>query len=613
MLATLLRRPGFLAGLTLLLLLVGIARPARATHLLGGEMSYRYLDNKGPSSTPLRYEITVTVYNNCGSSGIASPAAAANVSIYDQATGSKVGSITIPETSITPCITPVNPPGCTISGVSQPYRLQKFIGIVNLAANTSGYYALFTNSSRNVDVTNLQSPGSAAMSLYVAMAPPKIPNSSPVFSDIAVAIICANDTTFLLNNAVDADGDRLVYSFGQPYALVGGLPAKFTPPMTTTQYAYGYGYSATTPFGTGAGNFAVLNPSTGLAKYGSANVGSKYAVAVDVQEYRTINGQEQLIGTTRRDLQLVVASCPSTKTPVIPPPTIMARDYTIEAGTVLTVPITVTQADNHPLDMTLNSVLLDGVGGYNATLNGDPGTVPAGNPTGTAVVSGTNGVVTGTLVFATTCDNARASAYDVAITVQDKGCAGKTVAEVLHITVTKPTGPTSITGDLLVCSLNSLRTYTAAGNKAPKISWRVTGGTIVGSSSTNTVQVLWGGAGTGTLAVRGVTQYGCLTDSVVQQVKISQAATLPVTGNLSICRGNSTTLTVTGGVMPYTVTGGPTTLIGNGPFTVSPTQTTTYSITGAAAPNDCGANAQVTVTVLPLPAANVGPAARSTC
>jgi len=609
MLANLLSRLGLLLGLLGLLL----GSPAQATHLLGGEMSYRYLDNKGPATTPLRYEITVTVYNNCGSAGIASPRPTANVSVYDQATGNRVALLSIPQTSITACIAPATPPGCLVTGVSQPYQLQTFVTTVSLPASTSGYYALFSDNSRNVDVTNLLNPSNRALSLYVALAPPAIPNSSPVFSDIAVAIICANDTTFLLNNAVDADGDRLSYSFGQPYALTTNLPFSFTPPLAVAPYNSGFGYSPTTPFGTGTGNFAVINPSTGLASYGSANVGRKYAVAVDVQEYRVINGQEQLIGTTRRDLQLVVASCPATKSPVLPPPALFARDYTVEAGSTLTIPIAVTQADNHPLDLTLNSVLLDGAGGYNATFDGNPGTVQPGSPTGKVLVSGTNGTVAGTFVFVTDCNTARTSAYDVALTVKDNGCAGKTVADVLHITVTKPTGPKSITGDLLVCSLNALRTYTAAGNAAPKLSWRVMGGTIVGSRTDNTVQVQWGGAGTGTLAVTGITQYGCLTDSVVKQVKISQAATLAISGNLTICPGSSTTLAVTGGTAPYTVTGGPTPLTGPGPFVVSPTQTTTYSITGAAAPNDCGANGQVTVTVLPGPAANAGPTTRSTC
>jgi gliding motility-associated-like protein len=632
MITRLLSRAGLLLGL--LFLLLASARPALATHLLGGEMTYRYLDNNGPATAPLRYEITVTVYNNCGSAGITAPRTSASVGIYDQTTGARViltsvnfpttstfsgqsGMMSIPQTSLTECISPPIPPGCTITGVSQPYQLQKFVGVVNLPNTNSGYYALFTDGSRNVDITNLYDPGAQAMTLYTAMAPPILPNRSPVFSDIAVAIICANDTTYLLNNAVDADGDRLVYSFGQPYASTGGLAilptTTFAPPPGMATYSSGAGYTPTTPFGTIGGNFALLNPSTGLAKYGASTAGRKYVVAVDVKEYRTIAGQEVLIGVTRRDLQLVVATCPATKVPVLPPPSIMARDYTIEAGSTLSIPITATQADAHPLAMTLNSVLLDGTGGYNATLNGDPGTRVPGNPTGTSIVAGASGTVTGTFVYATTCDAARATPYDVAITVKDNGCAGKTIAEVLHITVTKPRGPATISGDQLVCGLNATRSYTASGGTASQISWRVVGGTIVGSPTANPVQVQWGGAGTGLVVARGVTKYGCLTDSVVQNITISQTATLTATGNLTICQGSSTTLTVTGGTAPYTASGGPSVITGPGPITVSPTITTTYTITGAAAPNSCGATGQVTVTVLPAPAANVGPATPAIC
>ncbi len=630
MLSNLLSRLGLLPGLVLLGLLLGVAGPAGATHLLGGELTYRYLDATGPAGAPLRYELTVTIYNNCGSVGITSPRASASVGIYDQATGKRLlltatnypytttfvnqtGMMSIPQTSLTACISPTIPSGCTISGVSQPYQLQKFVGVVNLPATTTGYYALFTDGARNNDITNLDSPGNQALTLYTALSAPRLPNRSPVFSDEAVAIVCANDTTYLLNNAVDADGDRLVYSFGQPYATTGGLAilpttTGFSPPPPLAPYATGAGYGPTTPFGTGTGNFALLNPSTGLAKYGAATVGRKYVVAVDVKEYRTLNGQEVLIGTTRRDLQLVVASCPPTKIPVLPPPAVMPRSYTLEAGSTLTIPITATQADGHPLTMTLNSVLLDGPGGYHATLDGDPGTVAPGNPTGVATVKGTNGTVTGTLVLVAGCADARATPYDVALTVKDNGCAGKTVADVLHLTVTRPTGPQAISGNLQVCGLNTPYSYSASGGTAPKISWRVVGGTFVGSSTANPVQVQWTAAGTGTLVARGLTQYGCPTDSVAQRVLVAPLPALVVTGTLTTCQGTGTTLTVTGGTAPYTVTGGPTPLTGAGPFVLSPRQTTTYTFAGAPNAAGCVSTAQATITVNPLPVALAGAA-----
>ncbi|AMR29123.1 hypothetical protein A0257_19850 [Hymenobacter psoromatis] len=627
MFSNLLSRLGLLPGLVLLGLLLGVAGPAWATHLLGGEMTYRYLDANGPVGAPLRYELTVMIYNNCGSPGITAPRPSASVGIYEQGTGKRLaltttnylytttftnqtGMMSIPQTSLSACISPTIPPGCTISGVSQPYQLQKFVGIVNLPLTTTGYYALFTDGARNVDITNLYDPGTQALTLYTALAPPQLPNHSPVFSDEAVAIVCANDTTYLLNNAVDADGDRLVYSFGQPYAMTAVLPTtSFTPPPLLAQYNTGAGYAPATPFGTSAGNFALLNPSTGLAKYGATVVGRKYVVAVDVKEYRTLNGQEVLIGTTRRDLQLVVALCPPTKIPVLPPPAVTPRSYTMEAGSTLTIPITATQADGHPLTMALNSVLLDGPGGYNAALDGDPGTVAPGNPTGVAMVKGTNGTITGTLVFVASCGDARATPYDVALTVKDIGCAGKTVADVLHITVTRPAGPQAISGNSQVCSLNTPYSYSASGGAAPKISWRVVGGTFVGGNTGNSVQVKWTAAGTGTLVARGLTQYGCPTDSVALPVLVAPVPPLVVAGNLTICQGTSTTLTVTSGTAPYTVTGGPTPLAGAGPFVLSPSQTTTYTFADVPNAAGCSSTFQATITVKPLPTALAGAAA----
>jgi gliding motility-associated-like protein len=631
MFATLLRRVGLVPGLVLFLLGLGAARPALATHLLGGEMTYRYLDANGPAAAPLRYEITVSVYNNCGNAAIRPTA---SVGIYNQGTGTRViltsvnygvittnsgqtGMMSIPQTSLSGCVQPAIPPGCTISGVSQPYQLQKFVGIVNLPQSTAGYYALFTDGNRNIDITNLYNAGGQALTLYSALAPPALPNRSPVFSDLAVAIICANDTTYLLNNAVDADGDRLVYSFGQPYGTTDGLGIlpvfSFSPPPPILGYNSGAGYSAATPFGTTAGNFAELDAASGIAKYSSTKVGAKYAVAVDVSEYRMVNGQEVLIGTTRRDLQLVVASCPTTKTPALAPVAMMPRNYTIEAGSSLSIPVSATQADGHPLSLTLNSQLLDGPGGFNADIDGQVGTLTPGNPTGTATIAGTNGLVAGTLTFNTNCNNARTTPYDVALLVKDTGCAGKTVVDVLRITVIKPKGPTAISGDATVCELNTVRTYTASGGTttgptAPKLSWRVTGGTIVGSNTGSSVQVNWPTVGTGTVVVRGVTQAGCPTDSVVQRVVVAQPGTLVATGPQIICQGGRTTLTITGGAAPYTITGGASPITSNGPFELSPTQTTTYTITGAALNSTCGATGRITVTVNPLPVATPGAA-----
>ena len=597
------------------MLLVLGARPAQATHLLGGEMSYRYLDANGPAATPFRYEVTVNLYSNGlyttqNPNSIAAPPNNVQIELYNRTSGARISSVTAPRSG--PLGNPVQPPtpaGCAVQGPSQPFYLCRYVQTVNLPVSFDGYYAVFTLGARNNTLTNINNSlgsgggGNVPITLYVSMAPPLITNRSPVFSDTAVAIVCQNDTTITLNNAYDADGDRLVYSFGTPYGNVTN-PNSF-PPLPQS-VPYNAGYNATIPFGAGAGNFATINANTGIAKYGATTNGL-YVVAVDVSEYRTINGREVLIGTTRRDLQLVVSTCPPTAAPLLPPTVTTPRNYTIEEGQSLSIPITATQANStHPLVLTVNSALLDGSGPFNTTFNGSTGTVQTGNLTGTATASG-NGSVTGTFVFNSTCGNARATAYDLGVTVRDNGCGGKVAADIFRITVTRAAGPTSISGPALVCDPATARTYTAAGPTPASYNWRVTGGTINSGQGTSSVQVSWGSANsTGTLVLKGISARGCPTDSVVKTVDIRPLAALVVTSTApSICRGSSTTLSVTGQAgLTYTWTGGGQTSTGT-TFTVTPTATTTYTVVGT--DGTCTTSASTTVTVAPPPTANTGP------
>jgi len=613
MFSPLLSRFGLLPRLLLLLLGLVAARPAQATHLLGGEMTYKYLDATGPASAPHRYQITLIVYNDCNA-GSLMPSSYA-IGIYDQSTGTRLLTVNSPEVTPRPlCKLPTVPPGCTITGGQLPYIKQTFVTTVNLPNSSDGYYAMWTSSARNTGIVNLLNAGNQSLTLQCTMAPPSLPNSSPVFVNEAVANICINDTTYILNNAVDADGDILTYSLGNPYG--NALPNPYAPP---TQLAYAGGgtqYNAQNPLGLPTafpGNYASVNPTTGISKYRSTGpLNRLYVVAVDVSEYRIINNRRVLIGVTRRDVQLVVVNCPNTRAPVGPTSLGTPRTLTVEAGATLTIPMTAIQPDSNSILMTVNSVLLDSTGGFNTTFNNHIGVVTGSNPAGVATAGGLRGKINTSFVYKSKCSEARATPYDIIVLVEDRGCAGKTVADIIRVTVTKPTGPTAIAGAATVCGLNTQQTYTASGGTAPQISWSVTGGTIVGSPTANPVTVNWTTAGAGTIKARGITQYGCLTDSVSIPVSVGVAPTLTVTGNTTICQGASTTLSIASGAASYTVTGGGTTVTGPGPFVLSPTATTVYTITAVTTGTACGATSQVTVTVNPLPAASTG-AAQTIC
>ena len=100
----------------------------------------------------------------------------------------------------------------------------------------------------------------------------------------------------------------------------------------------------------------------------------KYVVAVDVREYRRVNGQEVLVGTTRRDIQLVARACEPNKPPVFAGAAPTApREYTVAEGATLNLTVAATDPENQLLTLRATSVLLDGPGGFAATFNGDPG------------------------------------------------------------------------------------------------------------------------------------------------------------------------------------------------------------------------------------------------
>lgn len=575
------------------------ALPAAATHLLGGEMNYKYLDANGPANAPFRYQITVLVYLNKEPGSVAPDGRpSVDITFYNKSQGgARISTVTVPRTSFVE-ITPPSPGTCTLPN-SRPPRvtLAKYVTVVSLPNSFEGYYAVYTDSARNIDVTNLLDPGNTNMTLYADIAPPLLPNTSPVFSDTAVAVICQGDTSLILNNAYDADGDRLTYTFGTPYQ--GSAPFNtFSPPPPVY---YAAGYSQTQPFGPGRGSFASLNASTGLSRYASPIQG-KFVVAVDVREYRTVNGREMLVGTTRRDIQLVSRVCQPNQAPLFSPPSVAVRDYTIEEGQTVSFNIVASDPENQSLVMRVNSVLLDGSGPFDASLNNNQGTLPSGTPIGGASISGTS-PVTGSFRFASRCGNARATPYDVIVTVTDNACSSKSIAEIFRITVTRASGPNRITGDSVVCDRGQARTYTAQGPATGAYRWTVRGGTIQGAATGRSVQVLWNStAAAGSLKVEGLSVLNCPTDSVSKPVTLRGTSSLTTSPNTSICLGGSATLTASG-AQSYTWTGGGQTYTGAS-ITVSPTQTTTYTV--QATDGTCTFSRQVTVTVTPTAVANAG-------
>ncbi|GAB3578985.1 T9SS type B sorting domain-containing protein [Hymenobacter daeguensis] len=504
----------------------GIA-PAEANHVMGGEMTYQFLYTSGNYSA---YQLTARIYFNSATSYIGEGAVVFVVN--SKAPGNpEVFRQLVPRSTSSNVQQPAQ--GCVplLNGVT----LATYVSTVTVANVPEGLVASFNLRARNAEVINLAAPLNEDVLVSTDLAPASIPNTSPTFSSSPVSLACMGDTTYVLNNrAFDADGDRLSYSFGTPANNGPGRAAIYAP-----------GYSVTQPFG--AGGYASVNPATGLMRCLSTRQGS-FELAVDVKEYRMINGQEVLLGTTRRDIQIVTRTCMgSNQPPVFTPATLAARSFQVDEGQTLNFSFAATDPERQLLSMNVSSVLLDGPGRIEATVNGNEGngspTVPVGSVGFTFAAT-----ATGTFHLRTTCGMARATPYDVVVTMIDQGCISTTAVAVFQIMVNRPVGPARISGDSVVC-VGSTGTYTAVGAAAGQYQWAVRGGRVLGPTTGRTVQVQWNSEGTaGDLAVNGALPGNCATSAAFKAVAVVPVPV--VSGASTYCRAASKGLT-------YTVAGPP--------------------------------------------------------
>jgi gliding motility-associated-like protein len=583
----------------LLITLAFFARPAAASHLFGGEFTYQYIGPSGVQSEPFRYKVIYKTYVTCVGFGITPQV---NMTFYQKESGTQIKTLTVNplQTSPTPLPLPV-PPGCTVSGLPC-ISLKTYETFVNLPISFTGYYVTGTANARNGGITNISGVGGSDLFLYMELPSPALVSpgsSSPVFSDTAVVVMFKGDTTSIINSAFDSDGDKLIYSFNNPFGGPGSTP--FNPPVnpnSPSKIGYNPGFSFAQPFG--ANGFASINASTGLARYYVPNAGN-YVISFQVKEYRSIPGVgDILIGSTIRDIQLVVKDAPvSTNT---------KPNFTYNGTQIITItegqaitPINFTFTDPNPgqvLKITASSPLLDGAGGKNATFN----TTTTSPATINNAASGT----TATFSYSSACG--QSNFYPLDITVQDNACPPGKKVESFQIVVLPYEGPTSVLGDTTVCTGTS-EAYSVSAKPAATYNWRLeSGGTFVGPRNTAAVNINWTTPGRHKLTAIETSSGSC-QDSISVFVNVAPGVNLTLSPSTSICAGASATLSVSGGTN-YAWTDGVNTFTGSS-ITVSPTTTTTYSVTSAGA-SSCTGTSSVTVTVNPIPNVSAG-LSRSLC
>ncbi|MBC7425764.1 MAG: gliding motility-associated C-terminal domain-containing protein [Bacteroidia bacterium] len=490
-----------------IIFLLSGAFTAKATHLVGGFMNYRYIGATG--SGGVRYEVTLTVYRDCKSTVEFDESI--NVCVYRKDNSQFYNSFEF-KRSQPQRVQPVGRTDCPEVAQSCLERTI-YSRFIDLPKSNFGYYVQWQRCCRNIQV-NLPNSGSGDPfqgQTYQCFIPSTaIKNNSPYFTEVPVPFMCINDLTEMRNTATDPDGDELVYKLVWPWQ--GGNSSDPMPDCSGTfnppdNVIYTSGYSSLFPFG--SGGVANINSQNGLTQYKAIQTGN-YAVAIEVEEYR--NGV--LLSTIRLDLQILVINCQPNNKPVISNSTQLS--YTITEGEKICFDITGTDKDaKNILTLKAYGDILSGNNGYTG-------------PRATFSTAVSNSPVTSQLCWTTNCNLSRTEPYLITAEVVDDGCPSKFTNVNIEFFVKPFKSNISIQGPVTVCQYAKNVPYTISGGQpGSTYEWTINGGSLVTSTNTINGNVNWDNQNSGSVSVVEVSRFGCKSPPVTLGITLKTAPSKP--------------------------------------------------------------------------------------
>ena len=297
----------------LMLLCIGYAR---ASHVAGGQMTYKYISTTGTTHT---YELELVIFGDCA--GIISstlvPSTAAGIVIFNGAT--QVQSLNLPKIPaesnilISPvCASAINQTTCSSGGTLVGIRRFTYRGNITITGESANWrfvsdgtlVGTATTNIRSSLADNVQGPASTTMFLDATLNNVGGPNTTPIFTSDPTPFYCIGIASSFGLGAVEGEGDQMSYSLTAPMTNLAGT--NFIP--------YVAGYSATNPLNVAPGSF-VFSATSGVADFIPAAAPWEGIVVTKVTETR--NGV--VVGTCSREMMFVfLQNCTNTSpsTPV---------------------------------------------------------------------------------------------------------------------------------------------------------------------------------------------------------------------------------------------------------------------------------------------------------
>lgn len=277
---------------------VSCSAPLFATHIVGGEITYKCLGNN-------QYEITLTVYRDCYT-GVPPFDNPASIGVFD-AQWNRVQELRIPLNSASNDTLPIilNDPCLTVPPDVCAHGTQ-YKGIVELPKRPGGYSLVYQRCCRNQLIRNIIGPLRTGITIITYISEDALDecNNSAVFNQWPPVAICIHQPIDFDHSATDADGDSLVYRLCTP---LHGADSIFPIPQPPNPGPYSEVVWRDPPYNLSdmlGGDPLKIDSETGFLT-GVPNLIGNFVVGVCVDEYR--NGK--LISTTRRDFQYNVSDC----------------------------------------------------------------------------------------------------------------------------------------------------------------------------------------------------------------------------------------------------------------------------------------------------------------
>ena len=273
-----------------------------ATHLVGGTMSYKFVERVSNAN---RYAFRMTIYRDCSasSSSIKAPFdEIVSIGFYD-------GTKRIVSIQNVPLVG-IKATGLCINGYcveTGTYEWTKDLPIL-----TTNYTIIYQRCCRAETFTNILNPSATGMTVALVLTPAAqtLSNNSPVFNSTLPLALCVNQNLTLDFSAIDADNDTLKYEFYNVFsggAQIGGNGCNNTNPSPPClDGMLPAAYRNTTSFDKPLGAGIVINEKSGKLS-GTTDELGVFAFGIKVSEYRN----NVLLSQSYLDYSIYALPCPN--------------------------------------------------------------------------------------------------------------------------------------------------------------------------------------------------------------------------------------------------------------------------------------------------------------